>query len=654
MVDALSIDPIVARSVLVYTARMHSFLDDPSAERFVARRATGWRHQDSAVVLELEGAREPDATGVAAILAGAGLGGAVDRAELSIWVLDAGVVRLQVGSGILKDAGLLDEDEVSPAPLSVTTADKRLRITSERHGGYGPDPEDLTIEITLDPLGLTVLDAGGRPVVRLASEPPEDSAQAGVAPFAWVRWTGDDGLVQRAATVSLAVEPEERLFGLGERAGPLNLLGTTQTVAPIPDDPTVDDPVSDRLDEWRADDDVPRPRPPFLLSSRGYGLLVHTAAGLTAELAVRSPTAYTLAVEEPALDLVVFPSSWPRTAVAGYARLTGRAVVPPHHAFDLAETGDVAAPGDVEAMRDRLRKGLTYGLATPGFWRADLNPPSAASVSSALLARWAQLALLSPLVGIETSVPRDPAWSNPLARSVVQSYAALRYRLRPYLLHCARETAQTGLPMLRPMLLEFSWDPEAVEIDDQYLLGRDLLVAPVFSDAAEPVTRRVYLPAYANWYDWWTGTLHEGRQWVETTVPLGRVPLYVRAGTAIPLADPRQAGGDAPVEATRLLLFAPRDGAIGASVELNEDDLLGVEQERGDRKARIFVEGLTRTIRDLEIVGLPVGTRLVDASSPRIALAPGDGTLPGLEGAWNSVTISLDVGAFTAGLELAW
>ena len=101
----------------------------------------------------------------------------------------------------------------------------------------------------------------------------------------------------------------------------------------------------------------PRPRPPFLLSSRGYGLLVHTASGLTAELGVRSPTAATLAVEEPALDLVLFPSNWPRTALAGYARLTGRAVVPPQRAFDLAESGDAAPPGDVEAMRARAPTG---------------------------------------------------------------------------------------------------------------------------------------------------------------------------------------------------------------------------------------------------------------------------------------------------------
>jgi alpha-glucosidase (family GH31 glycosyl hydrolase) len=617
---------------------MLSFLDDPSVERFVARRVTAWRQQDNVVVLDLEGAREPDGTDIAAILAGARLDGAVDRAVLSISVLQSGAVRLQIGSVILKDAGLLDADEIAAAPLSVITADDLLRAASERHSEYGPDPEDLTIEVVLDPFGLTILDAGGRAVVTLASEPPADPAQAGIAPFAWVRRAGDGSQARQATTVSVALEPEERLFGLGERPGPLNLVGTAQTVAPGDASP----------------DNARSARPPFLLSSRGYGLLVHTATRLTAELGVRSPTAYTLAIEEPAVDLVFFPSSWPRTALSGYARLTGRIAAPPSHAFDLGEAGDVRAPSDVEAMRVRLRQGLSFGISTPGFWRSDVNPAASPSASSALLARWAQLALLGPLVGIGAEVPRDPAWSDPLARRALQTYVALRYRLLPYLLHCARETAQNGLPMLRPMLLEFSWDADAVELDDQFLLGRDLLVAPIFSDSPEPVTRRVYLPAYANWYDWWTGTFYEGRQWIETTAPLDRIPLYARAGTAIPLADPRPAGGDGSFGVTRLLLFAPRDGSIGASVELPDDEMLGVEQERGDRKARIFVEGIAGTIRDLEVVGLPARTTLVDASSPRIALAPGDGLLPGLGGSWNSVIISLDVGNFTAGLELGW
>ncbi|MFN8637218.1 MAG: hypothetical protein U0893_25495, partial [Chloroflexota bacterium] len=94
--------------------------------------------------------------------------------------------------------------------------------------------------------------------------------------------------------------------------------------------------------------------------------------------------------------------------------------------------------------------------------------------------------------------------------------------------------------------------------------------------------------------------------------------------------------------------------AIGASVELADDDMLGVEQERGDRKARVFVEGLTSAIRDLEIVGLPAGVVLVDASAPSITLEPGDGQLPGLGGRWESAIVRLGAGGFTAGLEIGW
>jgi alpha-D-xyloside xylohydrolase len=240
------------------------------------------------------------------------------------------------------------------------------------------------------------------------------------------------------------------------------------------------------------------------------------------------------------------------------------------------------------------------------------------------------------------------------ALAVFRAYAELRYRLLPYLLHCARETADLGLPMLRPLVLEFSWDATAAQIDDQYLLGRDLLVAPVFSDEQGPVERRVYLPAYANWYDWWTGVFLEGGQWVEQSVPLERLPLYVRAGTAVPLADPRPAIGDQPIDVTRLLLFAPRDGAIGSSVELADGDMLGVEHERGPERSRIYIEGLPPTVRDIEIVGLPGGVEIVDAASTRVRIVPGDGLLPGFGGTWDSVTIALDVGAYTTGLELRW
>lgn len=695
---------------------MRSLLQRPSAVRFAARRVVGWRQHDSIVVLELEGAREPDATDIAAVLAGAPLDDALDRAILIVSVLESGPIRLRLLTGDaadravparaiaarppaadLPDAGLLDPDELQPAPLGVTTtaaeddpeAVRSLHLASERHGGFGPDPEDVAVEVTLEPFGLAIKDAGGRTVVELATaQTGEVAGEYRTAPFAWVRWAGAGGGVEQAATVALALAPGERLAGLGERAGPLDLVGADWTVGPAVADPPPGNG-----------------RPPLLLSSGGYGVLVHTADGLSAELGTQAPAAYTLAVAGTDLDLLIVPSGWPRTALAAYARLTGRVAVPESGAFMALASGELAGraepvaalaaahgasrptapPNTADELRGLLRRALSWGLATPGFWRAPLGAgratggrrdgaeqASAPAPPTPLQARWAQAALLCPLVGSGDS--GDPAEQPPggpvgaaapdevaalLADPRVRPYVLLRRRLLPYLLHCARETAQAGLPMLRPLLLEFSWDAAAAAVDDQFLLGRDVLVAPICSEAAGTVARSVRLPQYANWYDWWTGDFHQGGQTIEVAAPPDRLPIFARAGTVIPLARPAAddadgAGNDSAAEVARLLLFAPHDGAVGASVELAEDDLMGVEQERGERKARIFMEGIPRTVRDIEIVGLPTAATLVDASSPRIAIVPGDGGLPGLGGAWRSLTVALDAGAFTAGLELSW
>jgi hypothetical protein len=629
---------------------MLAIMDDPSAERFVARRVAGWRRQGSSVILDLEGTREPDRTDVAAVLAGARLNDALDRAELAISVLENGAVRLQLGPGgalpLTRDLGLLADGEPDAAPLSVTSTDAGLHLASERHGQYGPDPEDITLEIVFAPFNLTVLNVSSEPVVRLAAEGPETEALPGQhrpAPLAWMKRMGADSDQQRAVTVSIALEPNERLFGLGERAGPLNLVGSTQTTAALP----------------AVANSEQQPRPPLLLSSRGYGLLLLTRAAISADLAQSQPTEYTILAPEPDLDLLIFPSNWPRTALSNASRMIHQPERPPIGIFgvgasgayeqDRTEGAPVRQPRTTDEMRATIQRALTGGLAQPGHWHAALDPADDTPgfpISPGLAARWQQLALLAPRVGAATTASAHP--------EVVRVYMALRYRLLPYLLHCAQEAADAGLPMLRPLLLEHSWDADAVNIDDQLLLGRDMLLAPIFSDEEGPVTRRVYLPGYANWYDWWTGVLSDGRQWIETTASLDRLPIYIRAGTAIPLADPQERVDDGPVPVTRLLLFAPKDGAIGSSIELADDELMGVEQERGDRKARLYLEGIPSSVRDLEIVGLPVGTRLVDASAPSITLGPGDDVLPGQGAHWASLTVQLDQGAFTAGLELAW
>jgi hypothetical protein len=82
--------------------------------------------------------------------------------------------------------------------------------------------------------------------------------------------------------------------------------------------------------------------------------------------------------------------------------------------------------------------------------------------------------------------------------------------------------------------------------------------------------------------------------------------------------------------------------------------MLGVEHERGADRARIFIEGMPPSIETLEIVGLSASAEMVDAASPRMRLVPGDRSLPGFGGSWDSITVALDAGAYSTGLELRW
>jgi alpha-D-xyloside xylohydrolase len=109
----------------------------------------------------------------------------------------------------------------------------------------------------------------------------------------------------------------------------------------------------------------------------------------------------------------------------------------------------------------------------------------------------------------------------------------LRERLRPYILEQMELAARKGTPPMRPLFFDFPDDPGAAVVDDQFLFGPDLLVAPVLFRGARK--RNVYLPAGANWTDAWTGRQLKGGQTIEAAAPLERIPLYLRNGRALPI-----------------------------------------------------------------------------------------------------------------------
>jgi alpha-glucosidase/alpha-D-xyloside xylohydrolase len=138
-----------------------------------------------------------------------------------------------------------------------------------------------------------------------------------------------------------------------------------------------------------------------------------------------------------------------------------------------------------------------------------------------------------------------------------------------------RETHDTGMPMIRALWLHYPDDTEATGRSDEYLWGRDLLVAPVFEKGA--TSRKVYLPR-GIWYDFWTEERLEGGREIERKVDLTTMPLYVRAGTVLPLGPVKQYS-DEPVDGPLTLVVYP--GTNGTST-IYEDDGKTFNYRRGE------------------------------------------------------------------------
>ena len=164
---------------------------------------------------------------------------------------------------------------------------------------------------------------------------------------------------------------------------------------------------------------------------------------------------------------------------------------------------------------------------------------------------------------------------NAEVEPICRKYLELRYRLMPYLYSAVREACDTGLPIMRAMWLHYPDDAAAVARGDQYLWGRDLLVAPVVEKGA--TARRLYLPR-GGWYDFWTEEKVAGGREVSRPVDLATLPLYARAGSVIPLGPVKQYTAE-QVDGPLTLVIYP--GADAAST-LYEDDGLTFDYRRGE------------------------------------------------------------------------
>jgi alpha-glucosidase/alpha-D-xyloside xylohydrolase len=200
--------------------------------------------------------------------------------------------------------------------------------------------------------------------------------------------------------------------------------------------------------------------------------------------------------------------------------------------------------------------GRTWHLRLPWGWNlGELGPEETATYSGA-------------------GRPPESELRNAQVEPICRKYMELRYRLLPYLYSAVRETTRTGMPIVRALWLHHPDDPLAVARGDEYLWGRDILVAPVVEKNAS--TRRLYLPR-GSWFDFWTDERVDGGREVDRAVDLSTMPLYVRAGAIVPMGPVKQYTSE-PVDGPLTVTIYP---GADASFELFEDDGSSFEYRRG-------------------------------------------------------------------------
>jgi sulfoquinovosidase len=202
--------------------------------------------------------------------------------------------------------------------------------------------------------------------------------------------------------------------------------------------------------------------------------------------------------------------------------------------------GDPTTCWGFDGLRSAVTEALSMGLSGIGIWATDIGGFFSLGehrLSEELLVRWIQLGALLPVMRTKSAgvaIPpaeRPQVWDQAMLPHW-RRWASLHTRLNPYLLAAAREYVETGMPLVRHPVLTHPEDEVAAGLEDQYLLGPDLLVAPVVEEGAR--RRRMYLPA-GRWADAWSGEVRRGPAWVEVPAPLELAPVMVREGAEIPL-----------------------------------------------------------------------------------------------------------------------
>jgi alpha-D-xyloside xylohydrolase len=242
--------------------------------------------------------------------------------------------------------------------------------------------------------------------------------------------------------------------------------------------------------------------------------------------------------------------------------------------------GAPEVPPRWDSLRRQVAAGLGMTASGMPYWSSAMGPSGSAGASPGddsieLYLRWLEFGAFCPTFRAQ-SPPLEAVGRNAgeMATKTIAKYLGLRYRLLPYIYSLAHMVTETGAPFMRALFMDFPQDPEVCDIKDEFMFGPALLVAPVTEKGK--TARDVYLPKGTAWYDFWSGKKYQGGQKISAEAPLDVLPLFVRAGSILPLgneiSDTRKAQRDVEIR-----VYPGADSLF----ELYQDDGTTYEYEKG-------------------------------------------------------------------------
>ena len=241
-------------------------------------------------------------------------------------------------------------------------------------------------------------------------------------------------------------------------------------------------------------------------------------------------------------------------------------------------SGDIR--GNWSVFAKQIPAGLNFSISGIPYWNTDIGgffsgKPTDKNYQE-LFTRWFQFGAFNPMFRVHgTGAAKEIwRWDEP-TRKILADYIRLRYRLLPYIYSTSWRVTSNGGTMLRPLMMDFGNDTNALDVGDQFLFGPEIMVNPVTH--SNVITRSVYLPGHGDWYDFWTGERVAGGQRIEAAALIETLPLFVRAGSILPLGPVVQYVSEKPADPIELRVYRGADGAF----TLYEDQGDGYSYEKG-------------------------------------------------------------------------